>query len=111
MNNTSIPVSKGIIRLRIDIFPFQIRTQLRDTPTLVPHVLRELFALRGLSCCNRLLVSILLLFAIVYLISPIDLLPELILGPFGYIDDVVSIAMALVYVVQIYRQDIMRRTL
>jgi uncharacterized membrane protein YkvA (DUF1232 family) len=47
--------------------------------------------------------------AVVYLISPIDLLPEMLLGPIGYIDDIGSIIAAVIYIVQIYRQDMSTR--
>ncbi len=58
-----------------------------------------------------MLLWILALFVIVlvYFISPIDLIPELVFGRIGYIDDVGSILVALVYVAHVYRKDMSQR--
>lgn len=85
-------------------------TQVRDTPTLLRHVLSELVSTRGLSFCNRVWIIVLMIFAMVYVISPIDLIPELLFGPIGYIDDIGSVIALIMYVVQIYRQDMSTRT-
>ena len=60
-----------------------------------------------------MLLWILALFVIVlvYFISPVDLIPELVFGKIGYIDDVGSILVALVYVAHVYRKDMSRRVL
>ena len=87
----------------------QLLTQFRDTPTLLHHVLRELFSLQGMSCCSRLWIILLFLLMATYLVSPIDLIPEVLFGPLGLVDDLVSLVMVLVYVAQTYRQDITHR--
>ena len=46
----------------------------------------------------------------IYLISPIDLIPEAIFGPIGLIDDIISIIAVFVYIAGIYRQDMIQRT-
>ena len=80
-----------------------------DTPTLARFAIRELFGWRGLSCCSRMWIIICLFLAMIYLISPIDLIPEAIFGPFGLFDDVVSLIVTLVYIASIYRQSIVER--
>ncbi|MBN1879464.1 DUF1232 domain-containing protein [bacterium] len=47
--------------------------------------------------------------AIAYFISPIDLLPELLLGPFGYIDDIAILAWVLNSMLNQIDQDIVLR--
>lgn len=45
-------------------------------------------------CCYSLYCFVLL---IVYVLSPIDLLPEAVLGPVGLVDDLIAILAVLVY--------------
>ena len=45
----------------------------------------------------RLYIAVVLLLAFVYLISPLDILPEGILGIFGLADDIYIIVAALLY--------------
>ena len=71
----------------------------------------ELISTGGISFCNRIWIIVLLIFAMIYFISPVDLIPELILGPIGYIDDIGSIIAVLLYVMQLYRRDLSQRTL
>lgn len=87
----------------------QITTQVRDSPTILRHVFNELVSLNGISLCNRLWIILALILALLYLISPVDLIPELILGPIGFIDDIVLIFAALIYIAQLYRRDIGER--
>ena len=46
----------------------------------------------------------------IYLISPIDLIPEVVFGPLGLVDDLLSLVTVLVYVAHMYRQDLTQRT-
>ena len=82
---------------------------MRDGPTILRHVFSEMFSTSGLSYYNRLWIILILILVLVYFVSPIDILPELILGPIGYIDDLGSIIVAMMYIVQLYRQDMGRR--
>ncbi len=65
----------------------------------------------GLSYTVRFWIIVLLLIVLVYFISPIDLIPELVFGRIGYIDDFGSIIVALVYLAHVYRKDMSRRVL
>ncbi len=78
-------------------------------PTLVRSALQQLFQLRGMSCCSRLWIVLCLFIAMIYLISPIDFIPEAIFGPFGFFDDIGCLIVALVYIAHIFRQDIIQR--
>lgn len=85
-------------------------SQVRDTPTLIQYVFRELVSIGGLSCCKRVWIIVFLFLVMIYLISPIDLIPEAIFGPIGLIDDIISIIAVFVYIAGIYRQDMIQRT-
>ena len=50
-----------------------------------------------------------LIAAIVYFISPLDLMPEAILGPVGYLDDIVVAAMSLDSVINNTNTDVVKR--
>ena len=78
-------------------------------PSLVRYALRQLFELRGMSCCTRFWIILCLFIAMIYLISPIDLIPEAFFGPFGFFDDIGCFIMALIYIANVFRQDIIQR--
>lgn len=116
MCNASIPVRARLHcsachsddNYNISLF-LQVTSQVRDGPTILRHVFSEMFSTSGLSYYNRLWIVLILILVLVYFVSPIDILPELILGPIGYIDDLGSIIVAMMYIVQLYRQDMGRR--
>ncbi|XP_003386546.1 PREDICTED: E3 ubiquitin-protein ligase RNF170-like [Amphimedon queenslandica] len=86
-----------------------LTSQVRDGPNILRHIFNEILSTSGLSFCSRLWIVFILLLTLAYLISPIDLLPELILGPIGFIDDIGSFIAAMMYIVILYRQDMGRR--
>ena len=53
--------------------------------------------------CSSLYIAVVLLLAFVYLISPLDILPEGILGIFGLADDIYIIVATLLYSMSPYR--------
>ena len=59
--------------------------------------------------CSRLYIAVVLLLAFVYLISPLDILPEGILGIFGLADDIYIIVAALLYSTSQYRNYVANR--
>ena len=109
MLNRSVPVSREILLIYSFFISFQLTSQIRDGPTILRHIFNEILSTSGLSFCNRLWIIFILLLALAYFISPIDLLPELILGPIGFIDDIGSFIAAMMYIVVLYRQDMGRR--
>ena len=113
MLNRPIPVSLCVTYDRqlfnLFIYLFQLASQVRDGPTILRHIFNEILSIGGLSFCSRLWIILILILVLVYLLSPIDLLPELILGPIGYIDDIASFIGAMMYIVLLYRQDMGRR--
>ena len=81
-----------------------------DVPVLLRHLWEELFSERGPLLIRRLYLGYILLLLVVYLLSPFDLLPESVFGLLGYIDDLMILLIALVYVTFLYRNVIAQRT-
>lgn len=81
---------------------------LYDVPTLLRHLWRELFTIRGLVLIRQLHLAVIMLLILVYVFSPLDLLPEAVFGILGLIDDIVIIIGTLVYISLIYRLFITR---
>ncbi len=63
-----------------------------------------MFRIGGLPVCSRLYILIALLLAVLYLLSPIDFIPEALFGVFGLVDDLFAVVTALLYGVNFYRQ-------
>ncbi len=64
---------------------------IRDLPYLVGVFWSEVVRTRGLILLNRLYTVAWFLGGIVYILSPIDLVPEAVLGIIGLVDDVIAI--------------------
>ncbi len=74
-----------------------------DTPALYRHLWTDYFRIGVIPVsakCYFLFVALLTLF---YLISPLDLVPELMFGIVGLIDDVLAIVLMVLYVAGQYR--------
>ena len=74
-----------------------------DIPALLRHLVRELFTVRGLILIRRLHLVLILVLLVVYLILPLDLLPEAVFGVLGLLDDLIIIVGTLVYISLVYR--------
>ncbi len=72
-------------------------------PVLLRHLTSEMFSGNGLSFLNRFKIVLVTVFNFIYFVSPIDILPEAILGLFGYIDDLILVVSTLVYLSTFYR--------
>ena len=72
-------------------------------PTLLTHVWRDLFTPSGLFCIQRLHVLVILSALFLYLLLPVDLLPEAALGVLGLLDDILLLVGAVVYITILYR--------
>lgn len=77
---------------------------MQDIPAVYQHLYQDMFRLGGLPVCSRLYILVVLLVGLLYLLSPIDFIPEGIFGVFGLADDLVAVVMALLYGVNLYRQ-------
>ena len=71
---------------------------------LFQHLRQDFMRLRGgLPVCSKLYFLMLALAVLLYLISPIDFLPEGLLGIFGLVDDLLVLVYMLVYATGVYR--------
>jgi len=80
-----------------------------DLPALLRHLLREFFSVGGLVIMFRARIVLCVVAILVYLISPLDILPEAVLGLLGLLDDLFVLLLVLVYMTIIYRQVVAQR--
>ncbi|XP_043916844.1 E3 ubiquitin-protein ligase RNF170 isoform X2 [Protopterus annectens] len=89
--------------------PRSLVEYIMDIPTLLRHAFREVFSVGGLFWMFRVRILLCLLGALLYLISPLDILPEALFGILGFLDDVFVIFLLLIYISIIYREMVTRR--
>ena len=80
-----------------------------DLPTLLGQLWSELFSVGGLVWVLRLRIILCFLAAILYFVSPLDIIPESLFGVLGFLDDALIILLLLVYVTEIYRRVVANR--
>ena len=78
-------------------------------PTLLRHAIREVFTLGGLIWIFRLRIFVCFIAALLYFISPLDLIPEAAFGFLGLLDDFFILFMLGIYVTIIYRRALAAR--
>ena len=87
--------------------PRNVLEYIRDTPTLIRMMWREIAA-HPWHSIHLLRIAALILPGFGYLLSPFDLIPDLV--PIaGMIDDVIVLLVVFVWVSQLYRQTVLRR--
>ncbi|KAH9390793.1 hypothetical protein TYRP_006377 [Tyrophagus putrescentiae] len=77
---------------------------LYDLPTLLRHLTNDFFSFNGLMYMFRIRIVLCVVAAIMYLISPLDMIPEAVFGIFGLFDDIVVVLLLAIYVTIIYRR-------
>lgn len=77
-----------------------------DFPVLARHLTRNFFLVSGLVVMFRLRIILFLLIIIVYILYPLDILPEAVLGFLGLFDDIAVSAAILVYLTVLFRQSL-----
>ena len=87
----------------------QLLDYLYDMPTLLRHLMQELFSVNGLVWMFRIRIILCLFAALLYLLLPFDLLPEAVFGILGYLDDILVVLLLTVYVTVIYRNFVANR--
>ena len=78
-------------------------SRLRDAPVLFRHLYQNFSVL---TLWERFSLIVLALAVIVYLLQPLDLIPELIFGVFGFIDDFAAVIWAGLYAAGLYRDHV-----
>jgi len=79
-----------------------------DIPVLIPYIIRQIFTTEGLAWTYRLRTIVIFVSVIAYVISPLDILPESILGIFGLLDDFLIVLCSALYVIIAFRQNLAR---
>ena len=69
----------------------------------VPTLFRQMFSDRGLNLIMRFRIYFYFGLALLYLITPVDILPESVFGIAGILDDLIVIIIIAVYVTSLYR--------
>ena len=82
---------------------------LRDLPTLLRHLVTELFSVSGLVVMFRLRILLLFTVALLYFLSPLDIIPEAVFGILGFLDDLFILGLLAIYVSILYRQHVVQR--
>ena len=80
----------------------QLLQYLYDTPVILGHVWRLLFTAEGVVLPCRLHILLLLLLVVLYLFSPLDLIPEAVFGVLGLVDDIIILVAVVAYTAQLY---------
>ncbi|XP_033124526.1 E3 ubiquitin-protein ligase RNF170-like [Anneissia japonica] len=83
--------------------PRPLMDYLRDLPTLLRHLVIEMFSPSGLVWMFRLRIFVCFIAATLYLLMPLDVIPEAVFGVIGLFDDVLIILVLGIYVTVIYR--------
>lgn len=80
-----------------------------DVPILLRHAINELFSMEGLNLWYRIRFGFMILMALCYFVSPLDIIPEALFGLFGLLDDVLVILFLAIYMCSLYRQIVANR--
>ncbi len=71
---------------------------------LIPHIIRQIFSVQSIAWTYRIRIILIFLSVIAYVLSPLDILPESVLGFLGFFDDFFIIICAALYVIIAYRE-------
>ena len=80
-----------------------------DAPFLVKRFLREIFTTDITVLVRNYRLILMIFTGVVYVLSPFDLIPEMIFGVLGFIDDLVIILFIFIAVAQGFRQVLQNR--
>ncbi|XP_071511312.1 E3 ubiquitin-protein ligase RNF170-like [Diadema antillarum] len=89
--------------------PRPIMDYIYDLPMLLRHAVREFFTPHGFVWMFRFRILLCLVVAFMYLISPLDIIPEAVFGVLGFFDDIFVVLILLIYVSIIYRNIVAQR--
>ncbi|XP_051541269.1 E3 ubiquitin-protein ligase RNF170-like [Myxocyprinus asiaticus] len=89
--------------------PRSLLDRLRDVPTLLRHAFREMFSVGGLFWMFRIRILLCLMGALTYLASPLDFIPEGVVGLLGFMDDFFVILLLFIYISIMYREVVTQR--
>lgn len=91
--------------------PRSFMEMIRDCPTLMRHLWNEFFSVGGLMLMFRIRIVLCFLAAVMYLVSPLDIIPEAVFGVLGLLDDVFVLFLLAIYISIIYRRLVVSRSM
>lgn len=80
-----------------------------DSPVLVRHLLGDLMSDTGIMRVFQLRILCCIVGGLLYLLSPLDILPEALFGWIGFMDDILILLMLFVYLSTIYHRIMLNR--
>lgn len=83
--------------------PRQFWETVRELPILFRHLVSEIFSEGGFLYLYRLRVSLLVIGCVIYLLSPLDIIPEAAFGILGLVDDMLVLLVVSVFLTNVYR--------
>ena len=83
--------------------------QLYDTPAFLRHLFHAFFTPGVLHLTYSIRIVMVLIALLVYVVSPLDIIPESVFGVFGMIDDVIIVIFLLCLVGNLYRAFLVER--
>jgi len=84
--------------------PRSIAEHIADLPMLLRHLWRYFWSGEGIELIFRLRIVMFLAMAVVYVLLPFDLLPEVVFGVLGLLDDILVFVLILIYVAVVFRR-------
>ena len=101
--STNIQNSVHQYNRRFSSEPRTIMEYIWDLPTLLEQLFYEFFSGSGLVLVLRFRIVLCFIAALLYVLSPIDILSEAAFGLLGFLDDIVIALLVLFYVSEVYR--------
>jgi len=84
--------------------PRPLLDYIRDLPTISRHLWNEFFSVGGLVYMFRIRIVLCLLAGVIYLVSPLDVIPEAVFGLLGFLDDLFVFLLLAIYLSILYRR-------
>lgn len=81
----------------------------RDCPTLMRHLWNEFFSVGGLMLMFRIRILLCFVAGLMYVFSPLDIIPEGVFGVLGLLDDIFVMFLLAMYISIIYRRLVVSR--
>ena len=75
---------------------------------LIPHIFRQIFSIEGLNWTQRIRIYLIVFATILYVISPLDILPEGLVGFVGLLDDFLVMLYGALQMIIVYRNSLAR---
>ncbi|KAK0393337.1 hypothetical protein QR680_000160 [Steinernema hermaphroditum] len=76
----------------------------RDLPVLVPYLARQMITVDGLVLMFRMRMLLCIVGVVIYILCPVDFIPESVFGVIGIVDDLFIAFVVLIYVCIAFRQ-------